>query len=162
MSATASSAATSHPPRTERGEHDHAHDQTRWQRLRPPVVLAGVVLLASLALHLRDPHQQGSWGFCPWLVLTGTYCPGCGGLRSVNDLTHGRVLDAASSNLLLVGAAPAAVALWVRAVRQRWRGVSRPWPAARVNAAWAVAVASVLGFWVLRNLPLDALAWLAP
>ena len=126
------------------------------------MVVAGVVVLASLALHLRDPHQQGSWGFCPWLLLTGTYCPGCGGLRAVNDLTHGRVLDAASSTLLLLGAVPVAVVLWVDTVRQRWRGVRRPWPPARVSAAWAVAVACLLGFWVLRNLPVEALAWLAP
>jgi hypothetical protein len=120
------------------------------------------VLLGSVALHVRDPHQQGSWGFCPWLLLTGTYCPGCGGLRAVNDLTHGRVLDAASSNLLLVGALPVAIALWARAVGQRWRGLRRSWPPGRVNVAWAAAVVALLGFWVLRNLPLDAVSWLAP
>lgn len=137
-------------------------DASRWRGIRPLVLLAAVLLAASLALHLRDPHEQGSWGFCPWLVLTGTYCPGCGGLRGVNDLTHGRVLDAASSNLLLVGGLPVAVALWVRSVRQRWRGVRRPWPASRVNAAWAVGVGVVLAYWVVRNVPLDALAWLRP
>ena len=148
-------------PRTYRGEDARALP-TRWQRLRPPVVLAGVVLAASLALHLRDPHQQGSWGFCPWLLLTGTYCPGCGGLRAVNDLTHGEVLSAASSNLLLVGGVPLAASLWLRSVRQRWRGVRTHWPPARVDLAWAVAVATVVVFWVARNLPWDAVAWLTP
>jgi hypothetical protein len=119
-------------------------------------------MLASLALHLRDPHQQGSWGFCPWLLLTGTACPGCGGLRAVNDLTNGRVLDAASSNLLVVGGLPFAVALWARSVAQRWTGVRRLWSSRRVNAAWAVATAAVVVFWVVRNLPLDAARWLAP
>lgn len=148
-------------PPAERGDHAHAQP-TRWQRLRPPVVLAGVVLVASLALHVRDPHQQGSWGLCPWLLLTGTYCPGCGGLRAVNDLTHGEVLSAASSNLLLVGGVPVAAALWVRSVRQRWRGVWTHSPPARVDLAWAVAVVSVVAFWVVRNLPWDAVAKLSP
>jgi hypothetical protein len=126
------------------------------------VLLAGVVLLASLALHVRDPHQQGSWGFCPWLLLTGTYCPGCGGLRAVNDLTNGRLLTAASSNLLVVGAVPLALWLWARSVRQAWDGVRRSWSQRRVNVAWTLVVVAVVAYWVLRNLPLDALAWLAP
>lgn len=154
--------ASSQAPHTACGEPHRAWTGSRRQRVSPPLVLAGLVLLASLALHLRDPHQQGSWGFCPWLLLTGTACPGCGGLRAVNDLTHGRVLDAASSNLLVVSALPIAAALWARSVAQRWSGVRRPWPARRVNLAWAVATAAGVGFWVVRNLPFDAVRWLAP
>jgi hypothetical protein len=135
---------------------------SRWQRIRPALVLAGVVLVASVVLHVRDPHQQGSWGLCPWLLLTGTYCPGCGGLRAVNDLTNGQVLGAASSNLLLVGTVPVVAVTWARSLRQRWQGVRRHWPPARVNLAWTVAVVAVLAFWMVRNLPLDAVAWLQP
>jgi hypothetical protein len=144
------------------GQATHEPGTSRWQRIQPPVLVAAVVLGTGLALHLRDPHQQGSWGFCPWLLLTGTYCPGCGGLRGVNDLTNGDVLAAAGSNLLLVAAVPAALALWVRSVLQRWRGARRPWPPTRVNAAWALGSGAVLLFWVLRNLPVDALHWLRP
>jgi hypothetical protein len=136
--------------------------RSRWRRLQPPVVVAALVLLTSLALHLRDPHRGGSWGLCPWLLLTGTYCPGCGGLRAVNDLTNARLLDAASSNLWLVGAVPVAATLWARSLQQAWSGVRRPWPPRRVNAAWAVAAGSLMVFWVVRNLPLDAVAWLTP
>lgn len=154
--------STTRPPHPASGAQAPVQARTRWHRLQPPVLLAGVVLLASVALHVRDPHQQGSWGLCPWLLLTGTYCPGCGGLRGVNDLTNGRLVDAASSNLLLAGGVPVALALWVRSLRQRWAGVSRPWPPGRVNAAWGVAAVAVLVFWVVRNLPLDAVAWMTP
>lgn len=139
-----------------------ADPRDRWPRLRAPVLLAVGLLAASVALHVRDPHQQGSWGFCPWLLLTGTYCPGCGGLRAVNDLTNGRLLTAASSNLLVVGAVPLALWLWARSVRQAWDGVRRSWSQRRVNVAWTLVVVAVVAYWVLRNLPLDALAWLAP
>jgi len=133
---------------------------SRLTRLGPPLTLAGVVLGASVVLHLRDPHRDGSYGFCPWLALTGTYCPGCGGLRAVNDLTDLRLADAASSNLLLVGAIPLFVAGWARSVRQRWNGVLRPWPPARVHALTWAACTVVLGFWVVRNLPFAS--WLTP
>src|SRR5680860_987871 len=81
-------------------------EQSRLRRIKAPTLVAGAVVGASLLLHLRDPHESGSWGFCPWLLLTGTYCPGCGGLRAVNDLTRGDIPAAASSNLLFVGAVP--------------------------------------------------------
>jgi hypothetical protein len=132
----------------------------RRARVTGPVLVAGAVLGASVVLHLRDPHQSGSYLFCPWLVLTGTYCPGCGGLRAVNDLTHGDLAAAASSNLLLVGSLPLAAWTWSRWFLDRWRGVRRtPDPRLGVLAAIALGLVS-LAFWVVRNLP--ALEWLAP
>jgi Protein of unknown function (DUF2752) len=131
-----------------------------WRRVKAPTALAGAVLGASVLLHLRDPHQAGSWGFCPWLLLTGTYCPGCGGLRAVNDLTHGDVAAAASSNLLFVGSIPLLVLAWARTMTDRWRGVVRP-VRTRTHILMACSFAAVaLLFWVARNTP--AGAWLAP
>jgi hypothetical protein len=125
-----------------------------------PVLVAGAVLGASVVLHLRDPHQSGSYLFCPWLVLTGTYCPGCGGLRAVHDLTHGDLAAAASSNLLLIGSLPLAAWMWSRWFLDRWLGVRRTLDH-RLGVLGAVALGIVsLAFWVVRNLP--ALEWLAP
>ena len=50
----------------------------------------------------------------------GVYCPGCGGLRAVNDLTNGDLGAAASSNLLLVVLLPVAVLWLLRWSRGRW------------------------------------------
>ncbi|HET7356257.1 MAG TPA: DUF2752 domain-containing protein [Nocardioidaceae bacterium] len=136
-----------------------AHPRTgRLHRVQGPVLLAGAVLLASVALHLRDPHQSGSWGFCPWLVLTGTQCPGCGGLRAVNDLTNGDFAAAASSNLLVVAAIPVAVLLWGRWLRDSWRGVTRHVSTRRALVWCALLVVLAVGFAVLRNLPVGT--WL--
>lgn len=134
--------------------------RSRRERVTAPVLVAGAVLGASVLLHLRDPHQSGSYLFCPWLVLTGTYCPGCGGLRAVNDLTHGEIAAAASSNLLFVGAIPLLLVLWSRWFADRWRGVRRVVDQRR-GVLWASVFAAVaLVFWVVRNLP--GLEWLAP
>jgi hypothetical protein len=133
---------------------------SRRERVTAPVLVAGAVLGASVVLHLRDPHQSGSYLFCPWLVLTGTYCPGCGGLRAVNDLTRGDLAAAASSNVLLVGAVPLVLLLWSRWFLDRWRGVRRAVDQRRgVLGASLFGVVSLL-YWVVRNLP--GLEWLAP
>ena len=134
--------------------------RSRRQRVTGPLLLAGGVLGASVLLHLRDPHQSGAWGYCPWLLLTGTYCPGCGGLRAVNDLTHGDLAAAASSNLLLVTAIPFLVLAWGRTTLDRWHGRVRQ-VAARRHVVLAVSLFVVaLVFAVVRNTP--AGAWLAP
>ena len=124
------------------------------------MLLAAGILVASVALHLRDPHHSGSWGHCPWLLLTGTYCPGCGGLRAVNDLTRGDLAAAASSNLLLVASMPLVAVWWLRWTADSWRGVQRVVPASRVVAGCVVFAVVCLGFWVLRNTGQGA--WLAP
>ena len=77
------------------------------------------------------PARVGPLGLLPVALLTGIYCPGCGGLRAVNDLTHGDLGAAASSNLLFVVAAPGGGAgCGSGRSRQRWRG-----PRAAADAA---------------------------
>jgi hypothetical protein len=125
--------------------------------VRPALVVAGVTAVTA-ALHVRDPHVPGSWGICPTAAL-GFWCPGCGGLRAVHDLTDLRFLDAASSNLALVAAIPVLAYMFGRWTSGRWSG--RPWnPSARTQNRTVAVTLVVLGvFAVLRNLPAS---WLAP
>jgi len=133
---------------------------SRARRVAPPLLLAGGLIAASVALHLRDPHQSGSWGYCPWLVLTGTACPGCGGLRAVSDLTRGDIAGAFSSNALLVASLPLLAVLWSRSLVQRWRDARTPLPPAVLAWAGGTALLLLLVFWVVRNLPFAS--YLAP
>jgi uncharacterized protein DUF2752 len=135
-------------------------ERSRWRRVQAPVLVAVALLAASVALHLRDPHRTGSWGFCPWLALTGTYCPGCGGLRAVNDLTHGDVVAAASSNLLFVGSLPFLAVWWGRRTVDGWRGVRRHVHERRALVVTYAVIGAAVVFWVVRNLPFAG--WLTP
>jgi Protein of unknown function (DUF2752) len=135
---------------------------SRVRRVALPLLSAGAVGLAALALHVRDPHERGSWGFCPFRVLTGLDCPGCGGLRAVNDLTHFDLAGAASSNLLLVLAVPLVAVAWVLWLRRAWRapGSDRPPLGQRGVIRWSqLAVVVLTAFTVVRNLPVGG--WLA-
>jgi hypothetical protein len=119
----------------------------------------GGLALATAALHVHDPHQSGSWGYCPTAAL-GFWCPGCGGLRAVNDLTNGDPTAAASSNLAFVVALPFIVlglGVWTVA---RWRGVRWTVPMWLVRPVAYGGLALVLAFTLLRNLPVGS--WLAP
>ena len=114
---------------------------------------------ATVALHLRDPHVSHSWGVCPLYALTGIYCPGCGGLRGVNDLTNGHVAQAASSNLLLVLALPFTVVLLARWSYGAWTGREVRAIPVLPKALTTALILFALLFTVLRNLPGS---WLAP
>lgn len=84
----------------------------RSRLLAGPIVAGAVGIGGFAALHFRDPHESGSWGFCPFLALTGQPCPGCGGLRAVNDLSNGDVVGAISSNAMAVVLVAATVVAW--------------------------------------------------
>jgi hypothetical protein len=123
-----------------------------------PALTIGGLAAATVALRLRDPHA-GGWGQCPTAAL-GLACPGCGGLRAVNDLTHLDVAAAASSNLMLVLVLPLVVLLLGRWALDSWTGRSRDHDARLVLGVTAIGIALLAVFTVLRNLP--AGSWLAP
>jgi hypothetical protein len=131
----------------------------RRARMTAPALWAVGMLAAVVVLHVRDPHESGSYAYCPWLLLTGTPCPGCGGLRAVHDLTNGELAAALSSNLLVVALIPVAVLLWAAWTRSRWRGRTFTTPLFSVPAL-ASLLAVAIAFGVLRNV--EATSWLAP
>jgi hypothetical protein len=140
-------------------ETDAPPERSRARRMAAPLVVAGGLTAMTVALHFRDPHDHGSWGFCP-LAAMGVYCPGCGGLRAVNDLSNGQVGAAASSNLLFILSLPFLAYAFGRWTYGRWTG--RPWqPSTRsMNVTAVVVCAVMLVFAVLRNT--SAGSWLAP
>ncbi|MFY0405780.1 DUF2752 domain-containing protein [Solicola sp. PLA-1-18] len=120
--------------------------------MRAPLLTAAAGASAVVALRLRDPHSHGSWGLCPFQALTGLPCPGCGGLRAVNDLTHLDLVGALSSNALAVLLGAVLVVGGLRWVIRRWRGGMQPMFAPSVPATVAIGVL-VLAFGVVRVTP---------
>lgn len=121
-------------------------------RLRAPALAGGAGALLGAALVLRDPHQHGSWGFCPFLALTGLPCPACGGLRAANDLLHGRVEAALGSNAYAVLTALVVALGWVAWAAARVRGTPAAWTryTSRAGTLW---FGGLLLFGALRLLP---------
>lgn len=117
------------------------------------------VAVATVVVALRDPYVPGSYGFCPLYAVTGLYCPACGGLRATHDLVHLDLAAAWSANPLWVALVPVVVVGWAATLVTRLRGrETQPLPG---WLGWATLVA-VAAFGVLRNLPVPALAWMAP
>jgi hypothetical protein len=133
--------------------------QSRSALLRDPLLIGGAGLASLALLHVRDPHDPGSYGYCPFLLLTGHPCPGCGGLRAMNNLTNGDFVGAVSSNAMAVVLLGLLFGAWLVWIVRRWRGQDGPLPG--LTATGVVWVALAFGvFGVVRNTPWGI--WLAP
>lgn len=65
-----------------------------------------LVIVACVVLAFFDPVSR-LWPFhCPFKLITGLQCPGCGSQRALHALLMGHVGEAISYNFFLVFAAP--------------------------------------------------------
>jgi hypothetical protein len=122
-----------------------------------PVIAGGILLAGCVTLAAVDPTNGPP--VCPFKVVTGWDCPGCGGTRALHQLFTGHLGAALSYNVLAVLILP--VLLWGLFVALTkvlggpgWKSISieRPW-------IW-IAFAAVAVFWVVRNLPVAPFDWL--
>jgi hypothetical protein len=122
-------------------------------------VLVGAV--GVILLRVFNPATAGFFPPCPVRYLTGLYCPGCGSLRAMHALLHGDLLQAWAMNPLTVMLLPFLTYGLISEVLLRTRGLRLPQPrlsAGQIRALFAVIVM----FGVVRNLPMQPFAWLAP
>jgi hypothetical protein len=129
-----------------------------WRALVLPTIVAlpsvgGIGVVAAV-----DPNQPGHYPTCPFLALTGLYCPGCGALRAVHDLAHGDLAGALARNPLAVAALAVLLVAFGFWTRRAWRGQPRSWDPPQWLLTASLAV--VLVFAVLRNVP--GWTWLSP
>lgn len=128
---------------------------------RAPALTAALAVGAAGLVTALDPATRSLFAACPFHLLTGGWCPLCGGTRAVAALGRGDLGTALDYNVLVVLAVPVVVVLWARWL---WQSVRprRLRPAAASSRPVLLVVALVVAavFWVLRNLP--AFSMLAP
>ena len=120
------------------------------------VAVAGAVTLYAVA-----PGGDSYYPRCLLYVTTGWYCPGCGSLRAFHALLHGRFAEAVDLNAWTMLVLPFGIAYCARQFYTAVR-YDRYWTSRAVTAVAFVLLAAGLAFGVARNLPVHALAWLAP
>ena len=125
------------------------------------VGLALLSLSGAGMVYFVDPRVPGNYPTCPFLFVTGCYCPGCGTLRALATLMEGDLLGAMGYNALTVLSLPILAMLTFSALSGK--GGRMPRMNVRVPhwAAWTL-LAVILGFWALRNIPVEPFLTLAP
>ncbi|KRG42169.1 hypothetical protein ARC78_09450 [Stenotrophomonas pictorum JCM 9942] len=129
-------------------------------RYAPLAAMATLGAGAVAVLGRIDPNTPGNpLPACPFYMLTGILCPGCGSTRCLHALVQLDLPQALAMNpLLVVSILPMLMmalhgaGLWPRALQPMLRPVARP-------MLWMGLIA---GFWVTRNLPWYPFHLLAP
>jgi hypothetical protein len=99
--------------------------------------------------------------YCPFHMLTGLYCPGCGTLRGLHYLAHGNILNAINSNPLTFLSLPFLVYSFGIFFYREISGKELKNLFIKPFFIWLL-LAIILIFWVLRNIPKYPFNILAP
>ncbi len=118
-------------------------------RIRRLLILLAV-LLALLVLGIFDPQSSGFFPKCPFLLLTGLKCPGCGTQRALHQLLNLDLCQAFRYNALMVMSIPLlAFLISAEALKGRFPKLYRIGTSPVLS--WSILAAVVL-WWVLRNI----------
>jgi hypothetical protein len=108
------------------------------------------MIAALLMLRLFDPATSGVFPPCPFRVLTGWLCPGCGSLRAMHQLLLGNFATAFALNPFAVISLPFLGYGTASYARFVLRG--KYLPRIFVPGAWINALAaSIVLFGIVRN-----------
>lgn len=120
---------------------------------RSTVIIIWLFLLAGAAyLFVFEPGKSGFFPACPFRLMTGFTCPGCGTTRALHEILHGHFAAAFMLNPLLLFAIPFLLFALLRySVIVMRGGVPRPnaLPAPFIYALFVI----IVSFWVFRNTP---------
>jgi hypothetical protein len=126
---------------------------------------AGAFLTLAVALgavlFLRSPRDVSWIPCCPFHLLTGLYCPGCGTMRALHEFLHGDLGAAVSFNPMILVAVPAAAAALTAQVAILAGGKQLSGWRMPARGCWVI-VAVIAAHWILRNVPAYPFTLLAP
>ncbi|WP_158534960.1 DUF2752 domain-containing protein [Mucilaginibacter hurinus] len=104
-----------------------------------------------MVYYLFNPSEHSFFPKCPFRVLTGFDCPGCGSQRAAHALLHADVVGAIGHNLLLVISMPLLVVHWGYKIASLIKKQKLQWPLLYHRATPKVVFVIVVAFWIIRN-----------
>lgn len=127
---------------------------TEFMYRRSTVIGIWLLLIAgAVYAFVFEPGRTGFFPSCPFRLLTGLTCPGCGATRALHEMLHGHLETAFMLNPLLLLALPFLLYALLRysAIAMHGRTPRRnALPAPYIYAMFFV----IVGFWIFRNTPL--------
>jgi hypothetical protein len=134
------------------------------QKTKRKLVIIGmgiIVVVGAIIFYFNDPATSSFFPPCPFHLITGLWCPGCGSGRALHGLLHGDILHALDLNPLMVLSLPFLGYAGASRLCLYIRGKGLPRILGGRFWGWFVACV-VLVYWVARNIAVYPLTVLAP
>lgn len=115
-----------------------------------------IVLLILILLFIYgqyNPNESALFPKCPFKVISGLDCPGCGSQRALHYLINFEILQAFKSNPLLVISIPYILLGFIFELIEKPTQKILKWRKRLFgNNAILIILTVIIGFWILRNL----------
>ncbi len=130
------------------------------KRKVPIITVAAIlfVIAAILFYGIGDPESGKLYPKCPFFLLTGLECPGCGSQRAVHSILNGDIAGALHYNILVVIAIPYILIFFIlKGMAALGRDTKTLAVTARINrflyhgTAIYIILIIVISFWIIRN-----------
>lgn len=113
------------------------------------IIVIALAIVGIVVYSLFDPAEN-LFPKCPFYVITGLKCPGCGSQRAIHQLLHFNILEAIRYNAFLVISIPVIVFLFVAELfKEKLPKIHRL--SRNAFLSWGI-VCAVLLWWILRNI----------
>lgn len=114
--------------------------------------------------YYNDPEVASGEGLflrCPFHLVTGLHCPGCGSQRAAHDLLHFRIGEALQHNVMMVVVVLVILSKGYAIISKRF------FPKYYYNLGhksyFTIGLVSIVfAYWILRNVPIAPFTSLAP
>jgi hypothetical protein len=129
----------------------------RWKVL----VIAAALVCGLSVIFVFDPAQSHVFPPCPFKKLTGLYCPGCGSLRAVHQILHGRFRAAFRLNpLMFIFVCTTTLIFFGLRLKGKNSGRLRR-VSSGASIGW-IALVVIVVYWFCRNIPFYPFTLLGP
>lgn len=130
------------------------------EKIKTILVIIAILLIFAI-IFFSNPESCKLIPKCPFFIITGYYCPGCGTFRSLHNILHGNFSGAIRSNILTVILLPfitySLINRFIIAIKKQ------PMPEFHIPAIliW-ILFGIVIAYWVLRNVNIYPFYLLSP
>ena len=109
-------------------------------------------VVVAFVFYFLDPADYLFFPKCPFLMITGFECPGCGSQRAIHDLLHFRISDAFNQNAIVPIALPyifLGIYLDLFGGKEKFPRLERFF-----FGKWAgiIVIIIFISYWILRNI----------
>lgn len=125
------------------------------------LIMSLLCIAGLIVLYFGHPTTGYAWmPRCPFYMLTGFYCPGCGSLRAMHYLLQGNFAESFRNHPLFLPMLICIILFYGKRIIEFRKGKNITF---RGEMTLAVTILIVfIIFFIIRNIPLDLLEWTRP